>query len=276
MKKWSVLLWSGILLLSLAACGQPGDPASLVPAPPSSEAQSGADASGQADGLALYRQALQKLALQVEEGSFRCGYSVENDSGAYILTTTGVMAVSHADGFRFSNQTQTEAGGSVLLSSWFCDGERVYTAAEGATRSQTCDANARDRLERLIRSYSYGLIDTAEAAAESQSVTDTEAGRMVKLVLQADSLASVEEKYGEIFGSPYQIIGMDLEARLDHTDNLSSVTLNTEVCTTVEGQIASFTLAVQLHFSDLGADLSIQPPAEIDLDKAQAVDSLWS
>ena len=154
MKKWSVLLWSGTRLLSLAAGGLPGDPASLVPAPPSSEAQSGADASGQADGLALYRQALQKLALQVEEGSFRCGYSVENDSGAYVLTTTGVMAVSHADGFRFSNQTQTESGGSVLLSNWFCGGGGRHPQP-GLRRERPGPAGTPDPVLQL-RPHRYG------------------------------------------------------------------------------------------------------------------------
>lgn len=282
MKKWSLLFLSGALLLSLAACGQadgsvspPASSPDSVQASSEASSQAGIDVTDQVDGLSLYKQALQRLAQQVEEGSFRCGYSVENDSGAYVLTTTGVLSASHKDGFRFSNQVQTESGGSVLISNWFCDGNQVYTAVDGVTRKQAYDESARARLSRLIRSYSYGLIDTADAVAESQSVTQTETGHTVKLTLQADSLASVEANYGEIFGSRYQMAGMELEVRLDEAENLSSATLSTEVCTTVEGQIASFTLSVQLHFSDLGADLSIQPPAEIDLERAEAVDSLW-
>ncbi|MCI8360731.1 MAG: hypothetical protein HFE86_05260 [Clostridiales bacterium] len=265
-----------VLLLSPAACGQ-ADPSSAVPASGASVSSlSQAENDQQTDGLSLYREALQRLALQVEEGSFRCGYSVENDSGAYVISTTGVMAVSHKDGFCFSNQTQTESGGSALVSSWFSDGGQVYAAAQGVTRRQAYDQTAKERLTRLIRSYSYGLIDPAEAAAESQSVTPTDTGLTVSLILKAGSLSSVEKNYGEIFGSPYQIVGMELEAQLDQENNLASAALHTEVCTTVEGQIASFTLSVQLYFSDLGADLSIQPPPEIDMETAQAADSLWA
>ena len=276
MKKFFSSLLSAALLLSLSACGQTDSSSAGLPADASASSLSQTDSGRQTDGLSLYREALQKLADQVEEGAFRCGYSVENDSGAYVIATTGVMSVSHRDGFRFSNQTQTESGGSSLVSNWFCDGGYVYASAQGVTRRQAYDQTAKDRLTRLIRSYSYGLIDPAEAIAESQSVTPTDTGRTVALTLRADSLSSIEKNYGEIFGSPYQIVGMELEARLDREDNLAGAALHTEVCTTVEGQIASFTLSVQLHFSDLGADLAIQPPAEIDIDAAQTVDSLWA
>ncbi len=284
MKKYALLALSGLLALSLASCGGGAEGTDSSISVLSSDAfaseettsQAGVDVTDSADGFALYQTAVAGLAEQVENGSFRCGYSVENDSGAYTIATTGVMAVSHADGFRFSNQTATETGLASLASDWYCDGAHVYTAVDGVTRKQALNADAEERLGRLIRSYSYGLIDPADAAAESQSVTQTEEGYTVQLTLDGETLTSISENFSDVFGSPYQAASMDITAEITEDSQLSGVTATAEVAGSADGQVMSFTMTIRLTFSDLGADLDITPADTISLTDAQTVDSLWS
>lgn len=283
MKKYVLLALSGILALSLASCGGTEGTASSVSvlssdafASEETTSQAGVDVTDAVDGFALYQTAVAGLTEQVENGSFRCGYSVENDSGAYTIATTGVMAVSHADGFRFSNQTATETGLASLASDWYCDGADVYTAVDGVTRKQDLNADAEERLGRLIRSYSYGLIDPADAAAESQSVTQTEEGYTVQLTLDGETLTSISENFSDVFGSPYQAVSMDITAEITEDSQLSGVTATAEVAGSADGQVMSFTMTIRLTFSDLGADLDITPADTISLTDAQTVDSLWS
>ena len=284
MKKYALLALSGLLALSLASCGGGAEGTASSVSVLSSDAfaseettsQAGVDVTDAVDGFALYQTAVAGLKEQVENGSFRCGYSVENDSGAYTIATTGVMAVSHADGFRFSNQTATETGLASLASDWYCDGTDVYTAVDGVTRKQSLNADAEERLGRLIRSYSYGLIDPADAAAESQSVTQTEEGYTVQLTLDGETLTSISENFSDVFGTPYQAVSMDITAEITEDSQLSGVTATAEVAGSADGQVMSFTMTIQLTFSDLGADLDITPADTISLTDAQTVDSLWS
>ena len=280
MKKGLILSLTAALVFTLAGCGQSAEPAAATSASKagSSETASAASGDGQTagEGLLLYKQAVARLSEQVENGSFRCGYSVKNDSGAYDITTTGVMAVTHAGGFRLSNQTESEMGGDTLASNWYCDGREVYAESGGITRKQPLNDDALDRLTRLVRSYSSGLIDPADAAAESESTEQTDGDVSVALTMDAGTLESVAAKFSEVFGAQYQLVSLDYAAVIDTSGNLKTAQVDTEVATTAGGQIASFTMSMQLTFSELGAALDITPPAAIDLQQAQAVDSLWS
>lgn len=291
-RRWLSLSLAGCLVASLllapAGCGQRDEPAgSSSSSPPGlssvPSSQTGADGlSGEAaadDGqyFSLYKQAVERLRVQAEEGSLRCGFTVENDSGAFSTSTSGSMAVSHGDGLHLSIQTQTETGAASTQLSYYSDGQSLYRNDGGQTQKQPLDQTAADRMARLIRSYSYGLIDPAQAGYEHISAEEATDGNLVlTLSLSSDQLASVEEKYADIFGSQYKIVSMELEAGINPEGDLRSAKAVSELVTTAGGQVASYTMTLQMTFSDLGAEIEILPPDGLDPQAAQETESFWS
>lgn len=279
MKKIISLLLSLGFLLSLTGCGQkesaPASSEKEVLSSHSSSEPSSSPAGDEAD-FTLYKQALENLKQQAETGALRCTYCVENDSGSYSATTSGDMALSYTDGFHFYVATGSEAEGGVSTkTALYSDGQTVYMHTGAQTRRQLWNEEAEEKLRRLKQSYTYGLIDPADAAYTEITAEEAEDGVAVSFILDSEALSSVEQKYEAVFGTPFKINSMQMEGKIDSAGRFISAGATGELVTTTNGQIASYTMNLQLSFSALGGDISVIPPADMDIDNAQAVDSLW-